>query len=426
MEKAPSMKAGLMARAVKDPPVYRWWALFLASTVQAVVVGASWTIMPVLFNEIAQPQPVGLGLSLVELGAIWGILPLAAAFFCIPMGIAGDRFDLRWVIGAGLVLTAVAGALRGVVDDFTSLAAWMFLFGIGLSAIRPNVSKLIGMWFPPEELGMSNGIALGSYGLGAGLAIQFGGTLISPALGGWRDTLWIIGIIIAGIGILWIFTIRSRKADPSMPGVGPDHPAGRKSLFHGMSVALGSRDIRYLAIALVSIQLGYVGLIGYLPIYLEERGLSQASANGNISVLLYLFVAGAIIIPLISDRIGTRKWVFFFSLSINALAAMATAFVSGPALTAAFIVWGFATGGIVIIFVVPLEHPRIGTELAGVATGLITALGFTGGFASPIIGNFIVEKAGGETAIVFWGSCYLAAAFIFLRVRETHPRRAAV
>lgn len=69
---------------------------------QAVVAGAAWTIRPVLFYEISQPVPEGLGLSLVELGAIWGMYPLAVAFFCIPMGMRADRYGVRLVVGTGV------------------------------------------------------------------------------------------------------------------------------------------------------------------------------------------------------------------------------------------------------------------------------------------------------------------------------------
>ena len=57
--------------ATEDKSSYRWIALAIGALVQAVVAGAAWTIMPVLFYEISQLAPLGLGLSLVELGAIW-------------------------------------------------------------------------------------------------------------------------------------------------------------------------------------------------------------------------------------------------------------------------------------------------------------------------------------------------------------------
>jgi nitrate/nitrite transporter NarK len=420
------MEAEVTANAGLCAPRYRWWALLLSAIVMAFVAGAAWTIMPVLFHEISQPGPVGLGLSLKELGAIWGMLPLASAFFCIPMGIMADRYGVRWLIGLGIILAALAGACRGMSGGFTSLLVWMFLFGVGYSTILPNLPKFMGTWFPPDKLGMSNGITLGGFGLGSGLAIQFGGSLLSPAVGGWRNTLWIFGVITAGIGILWLITARDRNVEGLAPGSHRGEAAAHQGLFQSLTVAIGTLDVWLLMGAQVGYFMGYMGAIGYLPMYLVGKGLSQATAHGYISILLYVYVAGAIVVPMISDRLGTRKWVYFVSIALNGLAVMATAFVTGPALAAAFIIWGASSGGIILAYVVPLEHPRIGPALAGGTIGLLVATGFTGGFVSPIMGNAIAERMGGATAIVLWGGCYVAAAFIFLLVRETHPGRAKV
>lgn len=417
------MKAELSNEAVERAPGYRWWALTLAVLAQSLVQGAAWTVMPVLFLEISQPQPVGLGLSLVELGAIWGIFSLAMAFFSIPMGIAGDRFGVRWVVGFGLILTAVGCALRATAGGFTSLLVWMFLFGVGNATLGPNVPKLIGTWFPPKQLGVSNGIALGSYGLGAGLAIQFGGSVISPAVGGWRNLFWIFGAIVLAIGLLWLLTARDQKKPAPSAHAAGSVVAGQQALFHSMAVALRTRDVWWLVTAQVVYVLGFLGALGFLPMYLVGKGLSQATANGCVSILLYLFVAGAIIVPMISDRLGSRRWVYFVSISLNGLAVMATAFVTGPALVMAFAVWGFTTGGVILSFVVPLEHPQVGPGLAGATLGLLMAMGSLGGSVGPVMGNAVAAQAGGTTAIVLWGACYVAAAFIFLLVKETHPRR---
>ncbi len=397
---------------------YRWVALMVGAIVQAIVAGGAWTIMPVLFYEISQPGPVGLGLSLMELGAIWGMMPLAMTFCCIPMGIAADRYGVRWIVGVGILLAAVAGALRGTSSGFTPLLVWMFVFGIGYSTIGPNLPKLVGMWFPPEELGLANGIILGSYGLGAGLAITFGGSLISPALGGWQNTLYVLGGMSAVIGVVWLLTVKDRPADPADAG-------DAQGLLHSITVALKSRDVWLICAVMFTSQGGYIGAVGYLPMYLVEKGLSQATANAYVSLELYVFVAGAIIVPMISDRVGTRKGVLFISFVINSLAVMATAFLTGPALGAAFVIWGFSTGAVIINFVVPLEHPSLGPSFAGAINGLLMAATFTGGFLSPIVGNAIAAKVGGATAIVMWGALFMIAAFIFLMVSETHPKRVA-
>lgn len=405
---------------VKISTPYRWMVLSIGAIVQAVVAGAAWTIMPVLFYEISQPQSVGLDLSLVELGAIWGMMPLANAICCIPMGIGADRYGVRWVVGMGILLAAAAGALRGTADGFSQLLIWMFVFGIGYSSIGPNLPKLVGMWFPPKELGLANGVVMGSYGLGAGLAITFGGSLISPALGGWRNTLYVLGILSLVIAAVWLILVRDRKPDAFGTATANSAPS---AIFHSISVAIKSRDVWLLAVVMFISQGGYIGAIGYLPLYLVEKGMSQATANAYVSILLYVFVAGSLIVPMLSDRLGNRKWVFLISFSINAIAVMATAFLTGPLLAAAFVVWGLSTGAVIICFVVPLEHPLLGPSLAGAINGILLASVFTGGFISPIVGNLIAEKMGGATAIVCWGACFLVAALVFVMVTETHPKR---
>ena len=407
--------------ATEDKSNYRWIALAIGALVQAVVAGAAWTIMPVLFYEISQLAPLGLGLSLVELGAIWGMFPLAVAFFCIPMGMAADRYGVRLIVGIGVLVAAAGGALRGTSSGFAPLLASMFLFGAGYSTIGPNLPKMVGMWFGSKELGLASGIILGSYGLGAGLAITFGGSYLSPALGGWRNTLYVLGALSLVIGILWIVAIRDRKADAPQA---TKPTLAQPGLFDSIVAALKCPDVWLLVVVLFTSQGAFIGAIGYLPMYLVEQGLTQATANAYVSILLYVFVAGAIIVPAISDRLGTRKRVFLASFIINGLAVMATAFLTGPALGLAFAIWGFSSGAVILCYVVPLEHPSLGPSLAGAVNGLLMAATFTGGFVSPILGNVIAEAAGGSTAIVVWGGLYVFAALIFLRVKETHPKGA--
>ena len=59
--------------------------------------------------------------------------------------------------------------LRATATDFASMYTWMFLFGAVQSLTFPNIPKALGMWFPPQEFGLANGITLAGYGAGAAL-----------------------------------------------------------------------------------------------------------------------------------------------------------------------------------------------------------------------------------------------------------------
>jgi len=401
---------------------YRWWMLFLICFLEFIVAAAPWTIMPVLFQEIAQPKDIGLGLSLVQLGAIWGIMPLALALFSIPGGMSSDRYGVRWVIGFGVFLMAVAGALRGTSGSFASLLVWMFLFGVGYSAISANVPKFVGTWFEPKDLGMANGIVFSCYGLGTGFAIQFGGSFFSPAVGGWRNALYILGAISLAVGVLWLMSVPNPKTNRAATGA----TGSPQSLFHGLTVGFRTRDVWLLVAVQMLFLAGNMGALGYIPIYLTGLGLSKSVAHGYAAISSYTFLLGATLIPMLSDRIGSRILVFSVTIAISGLGLIAVPFVCcGSLLPVALATGGFFAGGFVIPRVVILEHPRIGVALAGSVFGFVASMGFLGAFISPMIGNAIAVKSGGASAIIMWGSFMLLAAVVFLFVTETHPRRVA-
>jgi hypothetical protein len=54
---------------------YRWYILFLGAMSYFFIAGFSRMCMPVLFKEISED----IGLSMLEIGAVWGMDPLAAA-----------------------------------------------------------------------------------------------------------------------------------------------------------------------------------------------------------------------------------------------------------------------------------------------------------------------------------------------------------
>jgi len=404
---------------------YRWWMLFLICIVAFFIAGVAWAIMPVLFQEIAQPKDVGLGLSLIQLGAIWGMFPLACALLGLAGGIGADRYGVRLVIGIGAILTAVAGACRGMSGGFPSLLFWMFLFGVGYSCIGPNIPKFVGTWFQSKELGVANGIVFSAVGLGGGVAIQFGGSFLSPSVGGWRNALYLIGFICLLIGILWFMAVKSTKQGGSGAGVPHGGTGSSQNLFQGLVIGLKTMDVWLLVICQMLFLGAWLGGQGYLPMYLVGKGMTKTVAHGYASIAAYFFMIGSTIVPLISDRVGTRKFVYVIAIGLTGISMMSVPFVEGPALAIALASMGFCGGGYVIPRLIPIEHPRLGLAIAGSVFGFIASMGFLGGFISPIVGNALAARSGGESAIMLWASFILIAAFIFLFVTETHPKRAA-
>ncbi len=388
---------------------YRWLVLVLVVAMNAVPAGMAWTFVAL----VAAALVADFGRGLESWGPLWSAISLGA-MFAVVGGSLGDRFGVRRVVGFGGLAMAAALFARSQADSYSVLLMTMGLFGLSLGCVAPNLSKTLGLWFPAEELGLANGIALG--GNGAGVAL---GAILTPYwvswAGGWRPVTMTIGIIVAVLSGLWLLGIRDRSHS--------DAPSG--ALFEGLRRVMGVRDVWILATCYLLFLGGYLGAYGYAPTYLvQERGFSPERAGLLISLLLWAFVTGALLLPTWSDRLGLRRPVFAPAMVLAGTMVFLSSLSSGPALVMSLVCWGLAAGVVPLLFVAPLEMPRVGPALGGAAVGMALTAGFLGGFVMPLIGMALVSRDP-LLGFAFWGTCVAAAGLLFLTLRETGPRRQA-
>ena len=116
---------------------YRWFIISLAALTNVFAVGIPMISMPVFFKEISHD----LGLSLFQLGTVWGMSGLAGIFTSILGGMIGDRFGAKRTISTGCILVGVLGALRGFSDSFLVLSITMFAFGMITHTLTMNIHR---------------------------------------------------------------------------------------------------------------------------------------------------------------------------------------------------------------------------------------------------------------------------------------------
>jgi len=289
----------------------------------------------------------------------------------------------------------------------------MFLFGVVLSLTFPNVPKALGMWFPPQEFGLANGITLAGYGAGAALAGLLAPVLLK-SLGGWRNLTIFYGILSIVLGLFWLLTVRDRpRAAGSATQIG---------LIEAMRQVIKVRDVWLVAGSYLLLFGGYIGFIGYAPTYFSTvRGMTPTATAAVISGFLWAAVVGTFLLPTLSDRVGLRKIFYFPGILANGIFVVLMAYTLGTSLWISTFLAGFMAGAGAIAFVVPLEMDGVGPALAGSAVGVAATAGFLGGFISPIIGMSLANTEP-KTAFLFWGGCYALSSLVFLLVKETGPR----
>lgn len=394
-----------------NKPIYRWWVLFSCTMVFTLGLGMGWTYIIMAVSSVVDD----LHLPLTDWGTLWAAISFGTLLFAAMGGALGDRFGVRRVVGLGLLLMGTTLVMRGSASGFWSMYVWMMLFGVSIALIFPNVPKALGMWFEPHELGLANGITIAGYGAGGGLAGALTPWLLH-ILGNWRHLSVTLGWTIAVLGLLWLFSIR----DHHQAGAEKQQP---KSMREALRHVLRLKDVWLIAGCYLLSMGGYLGVIGYAPTYLvNEQGVSPERAGFVILLVLWSNMAGSLLFPVISDKIGLRKIVCVPGLVLAGIFIYLAAYAVGPVLSIVAVLWGFTAGVSPIIFVVPLEMQDVGPEHAGSAVGFALSASYLGGVIMPVIGMRLVAL-NPVAGFAFWGASFGLSGLVFLLLKETGPGR---
>ena len=388
---------------------YRWYVLSLAALTFTFVIAAPTMCMPVLFEEISKD----LSLSLVQIGTVWGIAPLAGLFVVLIGGLLGDRFGVKRVLSAACFLAGLAGALRGQSDNFIILAVTFFLFGLLTAIVPPIVHKTCGIWFPGRQLGLANGVVAMGMAVGFTLGAMISATVLSPLLGGWRNVMLLYGVISIAIGILWLLT----RSAPSQVEPSASY-ASTVPFRQALSRVLRIKGVWLLGFILMG-QIGCVqGVLGYLPLHLREVGWTGASADGALAAFHATSMMGAVPLALLSDRLGSRRAILFAATLMTAIGIGLLSVAGGAMVWASVIIAGIVRDGFMAVLVtMVMETEGVGATYAGTALGLVITLSRLSAFISPPIGNSLADTNLG-LPFIFWAALAAAALFGFCFVKQ--------
>ena len=284
---------------VQQAAGYRWYMLTLATLTFTFVMGIPTMSLPVLFEEIAQE----LGLTLVQVGWIWGIGAVLGIVVGLIGGPISDRLGPRRTLTGACLLMGLMGAARGLAWDFTSLAATMFLLGFAQSTIPLNIHKTCGIWFPGPRLGTANGVVSVGMALGFMLGSLLAATVFSPWLGGWRNVFFLYGGVALLFSLLWWF---SQEKVTDADTTHSNRPLALQSTLRQV-VSLPA--VWQLSLATLGVTACIGGFLGYLPLYLRDLGWPEATADSTLASFHAASMIGTIPLALFSDRLGIRKGV---------------------------------------------------------------------------------------------------------------------
>lgn len=391
---------------------YRWFMLALAALTHTFVMGMPTMSLPVLFPEIARD----LGLTLVEVGIIWGISSLTSIVTALLAGAVGDRIGAKNTLMIACILAGILGAARGLSSSFVTLAAFTLLFGLVPTAISTNVHKTCGIWFSGPQLGLANGVASAGMALGFMLGSFLAATVLSPRLGGWRNVLFFYGAVAVVMGILWS-TVRpgpetGRSSTPAVP----------VSLRQGLAYVSRIRSLWVLGFVLFGIGGGIQGALGYLPTFLRGAGWPGPLADSALATFHATSLIFAIPVALLSDRLGIRRQILLVAGLIIATGIGLLAMVSGPAVWVTVMFAGMVRDGFMGVYMTYIiEQPGVGARWAGTAAGLTSTLSMLATAIAPPLGNSLAAISP-NLPFVFWSAlAFMGAAGLYYMAGMQRP-----
>ena len=210
---------------------WRWgvvWLLFAATLVNYMDRQALATTQRYLLPEF-EPDPARQNEVYARVQFAFG---LSFALFQVVAGFLVDRFSLRRLYPAAIVVWSAAGVATGFVPAGAVglLVAGRVLLGVGEAFNWPCAVAGVRRLIPRESRGLANGVFHSGASLGA-LAMPFLVLLLVDTTtgAGWRELFVAVG----GLGFVWVaawlgFTRGARAAaidgPPSQDGDAPDGP----------------------------------------------------------------------------------------------------------------------------------------------------------------------------------------------------------
>ncbi|MFF1633760.1 MFS transporter [Leifsonia sp. NPDC058248] len=261
------------------------------------------------------------GLSLAQAGLLASAPTLGLVITLIAWGALSDRVGERWVISAGLAITAAAAFAAMFAGDYVSLGA-LFLIG-GMAAASPNAAsgRVVIGWFPKERRGLAMGIRQMCQPLGVAVA-----ALTVPQLaaaGGIAAALVVPAVLCAISAVLCAVGI----VDPPRPprrseGSQDEHPLAVWRPYRETSLLWRIHAVSMLLVV-PQFAISMFGLVWLVT----ELQFPSLAAGVVIGISQFAGAIGRIGVGALSDRVGSHlrplRWISVAAVGVMLLMTVA-------------------------------------------------------------------------------------------------------
>ncbi len=348
---------------------------------------------------------VDLNLSETEVGILSG-LPLTLFAFAAVLGslLIASIGAVRTLV-SGLLIAAVASALRGAVLNVAVLYAMTIIMGFGVAIMQPALPPIVRAW-APHRIGF--GTAVYTNGLIAGEILPVALTIpfVLPLVdGSWRLDLvvWAVPVAIIGLAII-AFAPRGsnsgRSASLEAQRWWPDWKNAlvwQPGLMFGMGTSI------------------YFGANAFVPDYLSNGHSDLISST--LTALNVGQIPASLLLLAVAGKLERKSWPYVLCGLLSFLAVVGIVAASGILVVLCAGLLGFASAGtLILVLALP---PLLGRadDVHRISAAMLT-IAYACAVIIPIISGLAWDLTGiAGAAFVPIGACALILIALASTVR---------
>lgn len=356
-----------------------------------------------------------LQLSNTQVGMFSSALSLTWALSGLLVGRISDKLGSRKpVVVIATIAFCLCSFISGAASSFLMLLGARLLMGAAEGGVMPVSHSMIVAEVAPERRGLAMGVAqnLGSNLLGSGLAPLL---LVPVAVAvGWRTGFYLAalpGLVTAAL--IW-FTLREPPVEAH------DDAAPKVTL----GEAFGHRNVILCALISILLVSYLVVCWAFMPLFLTKaRGFDPDTMSWLMATLGISAGLGSFAVPAISDVIGRRPVMIFFSF-LGVILPLGGLYYEGSAwVLAAIFFFGWGLNGLFPMFMATIPSESVDPRLTATLTGVVMGTGeVLGGVLSPFLAGTLADAYGLAAPLWLMLGCSVLAGFLTLGLIESAPR----
>ena len=405
-------------RELDDTACDRYYRRLRLQAFTAATLGYSlYYVCRTSLNVMKKPILDSGSLDASQLGVIGSALLFAYAVGKFVNGFIADYCNIKRFMATGLVVSASANALMGVLGlaqsviptavVFVAFAVMWGLNGWAQSMGAPPAIISLSRWYPLKERGTYYGFFSASHNLGEFLSFLFVGAVVG--IFGWQ---WgFVGSSVAGVlGVaVIVFLLHDTPESKGLPPIevltGEESP--EQSHDHGSTSDLQRSVIRnpfvwVLALSSAFMYVSRYAVNGWGVLFLQEvKGYSLALATQVISVNALLGIVGTVFSGWLSDTLfHGRRNVLAFGFGVLNTVALCLFLYSGDGILVnmlSMVLFGMAIGVLICFLGGLMAIDIVPREATGAALGIVGMASYIGAGLQDIVSGWLINE--GKTVV---------------------------